>query len=101
VHTLEVVDDSGVSRLDAIGLEVGLHANERYTIVGDDPASARGEVVTRRTMTREDWAVESVTTTVLSSTPTHFVIRAELVAREGATEVFRREWREEVPRDLV
>jgi uncharacterized protein len=100
-HTLEVVDDSGVRRLDAIGLEIGLHAIERYTITGDDPGSARGEVVTRRTMAREDWAVESVTTTVLSSTPTHFVIRAELVASEHNTEVFRREWHEEVPRDLV
>ena len=101
VHTLDVVDDSGVSRLDEIGLEIGLHAVERYTITEADPTSARGEVVTRRTMSREDWRVESVTTTVLSSTPTHFVIRADLVATEGDTVVFRREWHEEVPRDLV
>ncbi|MEX1004747.1 MAG: CocE/NonD family hydrolase [Acidimicrobiia bacterium] len=101
VHTLEVVDDSGVIRHGATGLEIGLHAVERYTIIGDDPASARGEVVSRRTMARGDWAVESLTSTVLSSTPTHFVIRAELVAKEGDAEIFRREWHEEVPRDLV
>jgi uncharacterized protein len=101
VHTLEVIDDSGVKRFDELGLVIGLHATERYTITDDDPASARGEVMTRRTMARDTWGVESLTTTVLSSTPTHFVIRAELVAREGDAEVFRREWHEEVPRDLV
>lgn len=100
-HSVEVVDDAGRKRLDDIGLEIALDATERYSVMGDDPTTARGEVVTRRTMARDDWNVESVTTTVLSSTATHFVVDAELVATENGSETFRRIWHEEIPRDLV
>ncbi|HSJ29652.1 MAG TPA: CocE/NonD family hydrolase [Acidimicrobiia bacterium] len=100
-RTVEVVDDAGRKRLDAIGLEVEVHTIERYSIRGDDPATARGEVVTRRAMARESWGVESITTTVLTSTRTHFSIDAELVASEQGSETFRRVWHEEIPRHLV
>jgi uncharacterized protein len=100
-HMLEVVDDSGRTLLDDIGLETELKATERYSAVGDDPTSARGEVVTERTLARDDWKIASLTTTVLSTTATHFVVDAELVASENGREVFRREWHEEIPRDLV
>ncbi|MEX2653844.1 MAG: CocE/NonD family hydrolase [Acidimicrobiia bacterium] len=101
VHSLEVIDDSGIRQLDEIGLAFEVAAVERYSAVADDPNSARGEVTSRRTMSREDWSIGSHTWTVLTSTPTHFVIDAELVASEAGTEVFRRKWHEEIPRDLV
>jgi uncharacterized protein len=100
-HTVEVVDDGGRSRLDDIGLEFEVHATERYSIRGDDPTSARGEVVTRRALGRKGWSIETVTTTVLSSNRTHFVIDAELVAAEQGVEAMRREWHVEIPRDLA
>ena len=100
-HTLEVTDDSGRTRLDDIGLEVDIDTVERYSSIGDDPTSVRGEVTTRRMMARGDWSVGSVTTTVLTSTPDQFVIDAELVATESGQEILRRVWHEEIPRDLV
>lgn len=100
-HSLEVIDDSGRVRLDDIGLEVDVRAVERYSSVGDDPTSVRGEVTTERTMARDEWEVHTVTTTVLSSTREVFVLDAELVASEGGEEVFRRAWHEEIPRDMV
>jgi uncharacterized protein len=100
-RSLEVTDDSGRVRLDDIGLEIDLEAVERYTAVGDDPTSVQGEVVTERTMARENWNIHSFTKTVLSSTPHHFLLEAELVASEDGQEVFRRTWREKIPRDLV
>ena len=100
-HTLEVVDDSGRVLLDDIELETELKATERYSAIGDDPTSARGEVVTERRLAREGWEVASLTSTVLSATATHFVVDAEVVASEDGSEVFRRRWHEEIPRDLV
>ena len=100
-YSLEVTDDSGRVRLADIGLEIDLKAVERYSAIGDDPPSARGEVVTERTMARDDWSVHSLTTTVLTSTPDAFVVDAELVASENGEEVLRRTWHEEIPRDLV
>ncbi len=100
-HTLEVVDDSGRALLDDIALETELKATERYSAVGDDPTSARGEVVTERRLAREGWEIASLTSTVLSATATHFVVDAEVVASEDGREVFRRVWHEEISRDLV
>lgn len=100
-HVVVVVDDGGKKRLGDIGLEVDLDVTERYTISGDDPASARGEVTTRRGMKRGDWSIETETTTVLSSTRTHFVIDAELIATEDGSVAFQRTWHEEIPRDMV
>jgi uncharacterized protein len=100
-HSLEVVDDSGRALLDDIKLETELKATERYSAVGDDPTSARGEVVTERRLAREDWEIASLTSTVLSATATHFVVDAEVVASEDGREVFRHKWHEEIPRDLV
>jgi len=100
-YALEITDDAGRTRFDDIGLEIDVDTVERYSAIGDQPTSARGEVTTRRTMGRDDWSVETVTTTALSSTRDCFVIDAELVASERGRQVLRRVWHEEIPRDLV
>jgi len=98
---LEVVNDDPRYRLDEHGMEIGRETRETYSYYNNDYASLRGFVEQRRTFKRGDWEVLTVTRTVLTSTPTEFLIRATLDAYEGDARVFSRSWDETVPRDLV
>jgi putative CocE/NonD family hydrolase len=98
---LEVVKDLGIVRYDDIDLEVTRRAYERYSWVGDDPTSATGETEWRIGFKRADWEVSTVTRTVLTSTITEFILRAELDAYEGEQRVTSYNWDSTVPRDLV
>ncbi|TQC42843.1 CocE/NonD family hydrolase [Rhodococcus sp. WS4] len=98
---LEVVKDLGVIRFDNNGLEVARRAYERYSWVGDDFGSVRGETEWTVAFEREDWKVSTTTRTVLTSSATDFHIHAELAAYEGGRTVATHEWDRTVPRDLV
>lgn len=98
---LEVVKDLGAIRFDNNGLEVARRAYERYSWVGDDFESVRGETEWTVVFEREDWKASTTTRTVLTSTAGNFRIQAELRAYEGGQCVFTHEWDRTVPRDLV
>ena len=98
---LEVVKDLGVVRFDDIDLEVTRRAYERYSWVGDDFGSVCGETEWRMGFKRGDWEASTITRTVLTSTTTDFVLRAELDAYEGGQRVVSYNWDRTVPRDLV
>ncbi|MFE5703705.1 CocE/NonD family hydrolase [Rhodococcus koreensis] len=98
---LEVVKDLGVIRFDDNGLEVARRAYERYSWVGDDFGSVRGETEWTVTFERDDWKASTTTRTVLTSSATDFHIHAELHAYEGGRTVAGHEWDRTVPRDLV
>jgi hypothetical protein len=70
---------------------------ETYSLVDDDPNSARGETYCLREFHSGDWH----TRTVLTSDVEKFFIHATLDAWEGEERVFSRNWRREVGRDLV
>ncbi len=99
--TLEVVNDQGTVRLDALGLEMHRKAVECYSYHNDDFNSPRGETVWERGFQRGDWAVRTVTRTVLRSTATDFILHAQLDAFEGERRVFSRNWDLTIPRDLI
>ena len=98
---LEVVKDLGVVRVDAVDLELTRRSDERYSWVADDFGSVRGEVAWTMGFARDDWAVETRTRTVLTSTPTDFRLHAQLDAYERDERVFAHTWRLTIPRDLV
>ena len=98
---LEVVKDLGVVRFDDIGLEVTRRAYERYSWIGDNFGSVCGETEWRMGFKRGDWEASTFTRTVLTSTATDFLLRAELDAYEGAQRVVSHNWNRTVPRDLV
>jgi putative CocE/NonD family hydrolase len=98
---LEVIDDRGVKRLDDIDLVVGASAVERYSSVGNDVDSVRGETRWERTLRRGPWSVRTVTRTVLTSTAEEFHVDADLDAYEGDRRVYCRTWNVTVPRDLL
>ncbi len=98
---VEAHDDQGTKRFDGIGLVTRGRQDHRYVIRPDDPLSARAEVSWIVGMSRGDWSIETRTSTVMTSTRTHFQLHARLDAFEGEARVFSRNWRSEIPRDLV
>ncbi|MFW5876643.1 MAG: CocE/NonD family hydrolase [Myxococcota bacterium] len=101
VSTLEVVRDEGVQWLEDIDLEIERRTHEWYSSRADDFETARGEVLSTWGLARGDHRVRTVTRTVLTSTPTHFRVRADLDAYEGDKRVFVRSWDEEIERDCM
>lgn len=97
----ELERNEGSYRIDEIDLEVAIHARERYSVHEADIGSARGEASWEYGLSRGDWETKTITKTVLTSTPTHFRVRATLDAYEGETRVFCKTWDEEIPRDLL
>lgn len=103
--TLEVTNDAGRVRLgaaeDAGATVVGRHATEWYRSRANDYDSVSGETRWVRSLGRGDWQVRTVTTTRLTSDPTHFHLHADLDAYEGEARVFCRTFRRSYPRDCV
>jgi putative CocE/NonD family hydrolase len=106
VSTLEVANDQGAFVIDETGTLVRRATNEWYSFRWNEVNSVRGETRTVRRLERDDWRVEVTTRTVLTSTPTDFVVTAQLDAYEldadrGDPRVFSQSWERAIPRDLV
>ena len=99
--TLEVINDKGIYRLEAIDLEVQNKTIETYTYQADDFSSVRGETLCIRSFKRQNWFIKTVTRTVLTSSPTHFHILADLDAYEGDKRVYCHSWDKNIPRDYI
>ena len=96
---LEVVKDLGVVHFEDIDLKVHRNAWERYSHVAGDVNSVRGETWWEMGFSRGDWQVRTITRTVLTSTPTHFHVYAELDAWHGAERVHSQTWSRDIERD--
>jgi hypothetical protein len=101
VSTLEVINDDGAVYFPEIELELQRKALEWYRYRGLDFGSARGETLWERGLRRGDWSVRTVTRTLLTCTPSHFRVHAQLDAFEGERRVFAENWNQEIERDLV
>jgi len=106
VSRLEVLNDQGSFRIDETDTIVRRDTSEWYSSARNDVNSVRGETRTVRRFERDDWRVEIVTRTVLTSTPEDFVITAQLDAYEldadqGDPRVYAQSWQRSIPRDLV
>ena len=106
VSTLEVVNDQGTFRIDETDTLIRRATSEWYSFRWNEVNSVRGETRTVRRFERDDWKVEVVTRTVLTSTPSNFHVNAQLDAYEldagrGDPRVYSQNWQRAVPRDLV
>lgn len=97
--TLEVIKDEGRHRLENINLEVRWTTKEWYTFQNNNFNSARGETYCIRGFKRNDWSVETVTRTVLTSNESYYFIHATLDAYEDDRRVYSRSWDREIPRE--
>jgi uncharacterized protein len=97
---LQIVDDFGVQKIESHGLEVGSVGRETYSILPDDPLSARMETHWTETRKRGTWNIRTETYGRLTASKTHWQIWAKIEAYEGKKKVFSREFQEEIARKL-
>jgi hypothetical protein len=97
----KIINNDSRIHLDDIDLELKKDTTEVYSYFNNNYDTVRGEVNTIRSLKRGDWHAISITRTVLTSTRTHFRIRAILDAYEGDTRFFSKSWDETIPRDMI
>jgi len=98
---LDVTNNDARFRIDDYDLEVQKDVTERFSYVNDNYDTLRGEVAATRRLKRRDWEILTLTRTVLTSTRTHFRIRATLDAYEGDARIFSKSWDEKIARDMI
>jgi hypothetical protein len=98
---LHVVSNDARIRLDDINWTVEKKVDEKYSYQHNNYDTLRGEVTSERYFERDDWTARTVTKTVLTSTKTHFIIRATLDAYHGDVRIFSKSWDEQVNRDFL
>jgi hypothetical protein len=99
--TLAIVDDFGAIRDADHGLVSGGIAREHWTIHPDDPLSAHGSTHWTSTLSRDGWSLRTETYSAMRSDADTFHLTGRVVAYEGDTLVFERDFSEEVPRDHI
>ena len=99
--TLEVINDNGTYRLDDIDLIVKRQTKEWYSYQSDDCQSAKGKTLWRWGLRRGDWAIETVTRTLLHCDKVNFYLDAQLDAYEGDKRVYSQNWNLRIKRNLV
>jgi uncharacterized protein len=106
VSVLEIANDQGAFVIEETGSHIRRATHEWYSFRWNDVNSVRGETRTLRQIRRGDWGAEVSTRTVLTSTPTEFLVDAQLDAYElddqrGNPRVYSQNWHRAIPRDLV
>jgi len=99
--SLNVINNDARLRLEETGTIFGRKVQEHYSYRNNSYDTVRGEVVHERSFERGDWKILTVTRTVLTSTRTHFLVRATLDAYQGDVRVFSKSWDESINRCLV
>ena len=74
---------------------------ESYTIHPDEPCSAECDITWTAKYSRGEWEVSSRTHTNVTSTPSHFILKASLFAWKGDVLVSQQEWNHRIKRDQV
>lgn len=101
LSTLEVINDQGSFIIDETDTRITRATKEWYSFQDNDETSARGETWTRRCFKRDDWDVEVLTRTVLTSDVDNFHVHAQLDGFDQGERVFSRNWTYRIPRNLV
>jgi hypothetical protein len=100
---LEIHDlsDNGCTRLTDTGLEVYSQLEDHFSIIEDDPLSARASSTGEMGLRRGDWEVRANTRSVMTADADHFYVTNVLDAYEGNVRVFNKTWHVKIPRHLV
>jgi hypothetical protein len=94
-------DGAKLTRIKAIGLEVGHTMLKHFRIGEEDPEMAQAEIIQETSFRRGAWKARVETRTRFSSSPDEFVLEAELTAYEDAELFFTRTWTRRIKRDLL
>jgi hypothetical protein len=95
------LDGAKLTRIKAIGLEVGHMMLKHFRIGEEDREMAQAEVIQKTWFRRGAWRTRVETRTRFSSSPHDFVLEAELTAYEDDALFFTRNWTHQIKRDLL
>ena len=98
---LVVVDETGLVENASHGLVTGERMAERWSVHPDDPLSAEAFCEFSQNLARGAWAVRTTGWARMTCTKEALIMTAHLEAWEGASQVFTRDWRSEVPRAQI
>jgi hypothetical protein len=96
---LEIIDDFGLVRDSAHGLEIGSIAREWWTIHPSDPLSAEGRTHWTEERNRGDWRTRTETFATMHSDADNFYIHAKLEAYENEKLFYEKEISDTIGRD--
>jgi putative CocE/NonD family hydrolase len=95
------LDSAKLTRIKAIGLEVGHTMLKRFRIGEEDPGTAQAEIVQKTWFRRGAWNTRVEAYSRFSSSADDFQLEAELKAYEDDALFFTRTWTRRIKRDLV
>jgi hypothetical protein len=98
---LTIVDDFGRSTIAEHGLQVWGCGRETYSIMPNDPLSARQECHWTEERSRGDWKVRTETYSALTASKTHWHVTGRLEAYENDALIWSRNWDQKVKRKLL
>ena len=96
-----IEDDFGRSTDLEHGLTTWGRGRESYSILPEDPLSARQECYWSMETSRGNWVTRTETYSSMRATATHFHITGRLEAYEGKKQILVRHWDEKVKRRLL
>ena len=97
---LEIIDDFGTQQIKAIDMIVSGTGHENYSIMPDDPLSAKMETHWTEGRKRGTWETRTETFGRLTATKTHWIVWGKIEAYEGKKQVFAKEFNEKIERKL-
>jgi hypothetical protein len=97
---LSILDDFGRYELPDHRLQVWECARESYSILPNDPLSAKQSIHWSEELARGRWKIRTETYSELTATPSHWLINARLEAYEGKRKILTRRWKEKISRKL-
>ena len=96
-----IEDDFGRSTNLDHGLTTWGRGRESYSILPEDPLSARQDCHWSMETSRGDWVTRTETYSSMRATATHFHITGRLEAYEGKKQILVRHWDEKIKRCLL
>ena len=100
-ETLTVINSSGRARYQHTGTITHNHMTETFSIDPDDPNSATGHCRMTMAFERADWSAKIDADVKVEALRDVWRITAQLEATSGDDVVAKRDWQEDIPRDLV
>ncbi|MET3575617.1 CocE/NonD family hydrolase [Bhargavaea ullalensis] len=98
---LDDYSDEGKRRLPSNGLEYGSTNRNVWTILEDDPLSARCDCDWTVDVGRGEWQTHVATKSSMTADKDNFHLYNRVTAFEGDEQVFDKEWNKTVPRDFT
>jgi uncharacterized protein len=97
---LAIIDDFGTQQIKPHGMIISGAGRENYSIMPDDPLSAKMETHWTEGRKRGKWDVRTETYGRLTATKTHWIVWGKIDAFEGKKRVFTKEFNEKIERKL-